>query len=117
MVGKPAIISSFEFQQLIRLELEERGAVDLVGVEIGTNQRDLVARYGVSVRVILSRTRNGVQVALSLLHSVSRTKKFQSPYQTRELMIKNSEAARETFLFHEVDEEYRARILTNYGKK
>jgi hypothetical protein len=87
----------------MRLELEERGAVDLVGVEIGTNQRDLVARDGVSVRVILSRTRNGVQVALSLLHSVSRTKNFQSPCQTRELMIKKSEAARGTFLFHEVE--------------
>ncbi len=51
----------------MRLELEKRSVADLVGVEIGADQRDLVATDRIDVTVILGCTRNWVEVALSLL--------------------------------------------------
>jgi hypothetical protein len=55
----------------MRLELEKRSVVDLVGVEIGADQRDLVATDGIDVTVILGCTRNWVEIALSLLEKES----------------------------------------------
>ncbi len=52
------------------LELGDRSADDLVGVKFGADQRNLVARDRIGIRVPLGSARNWVKTAFSLLQKV-----------------------------------------------
>ena len=50
-------------KSFVHSELEERGGVDLVGVEVGADQRDRITGDGVSACVSLRFARDGVKTA------------------------------------------------------